>query len=240
MSNLQISLAVIGAVLLALIVAYNAWTTHRNAPRKAQPPERDASAEPAQRLEPALDESEASVPTVSHVHGLDHGPEPSIHGVDVDDALHLPVPPVHASPERWFQLDPLIDAMAAIVPEHSVPGEAALAVLPPTRRAGSKPFAIEAQNDATGQWETPVPGQRYRAFQAGVQLANRMGALNEIEFSEFVMKAQAFADAINATPDFPDMLHEVARARELDQFASDHDAQLSFMLRARQAAWSPG
>lgn len=240
MSNLQISLAVIGAVLLALIVAYNAWTTHRNAPRKAQPPERDASAEPAQRLEPALDESEASVPTVSHVHGLDHGPEPSIHGVDVDDALHLPVPPAHASPERWFQLDPLIDAIAPIVPEQPVSGEAALAALPPTRRAGSKPFAIEAFNDASGQWETPVPGQRYRAFQAGVQLANRMGALNEIEFSEFVMKAQAFADAINAAPEFPDMLQEVARARELDQFASDHDAQLAFQLRARQAAWSPG
>jgi hypothetical protein len=67
-----------------------------------------------------------------------------------------------------------------------------------------------------------------------------MGALNEIEFSEFVMKAQAFADAINAAPEFPDMLQEVARARELDQFASDHDAQLAFQLRARQAAWSPG
>ena len=73
-----------------------------------------------------------------------------------------------------------------------------------------------------------------------MQLANRMGALNEIEFSEFVMKAQAFADAINAAPEFPDMLQEVARARELDQFASDHDAQLAFQLRARQAAWSPG
>ncbi len=46
-----------------------------------------------------------------------------------------------------------------------------------------------------------------------MQLANRMGALNEIEFSEFVMKAQGFADAINAAPDFPDMLQEVARAR---------------------------
>ena len=67
-----------------------------------------------------------------------------------------------------------------------------------------------------------------------------MGALNEIEFSEFVMKAQGFADAINAAPDFPDMLQEVACARELDQFASDHDAQLLFVLRARQAAWSPG
>jgi len=36
------------------------------------------------------------------------------------------------------------------------------------------------------------------------------------------------------------MLHEVARARELDQFASAHDAQLGFTLRARGAAWSPG
>jgi hypothetical protein len=36
------------------------------------------------------------------------------------------------------------------------------------------------------------------------------------------------------------MLDEVARARELDHFASAHDAQLSFTLRARQTAWSPG
>jgi hypothetical protein len=65
-------------------------------------------------------------------------------------------------------------------------------------------------------------------LQAGVQLANRTGPLNEIEYSEFVMKAQAFADALGGTPDFPDMLQEVARARELDQFASQHDAQLGF------------
>jgi hypothetical protein len=32
----------------------------------------------------------------------------------------------------------------------------------------------------------------------------------------------------------------VARARELDQFASAHDAQLSFTLVAKNAAWSPG
>jgi hypothetical protein len=93
---------------------------------------------------------------------------------------------------------------------------------------------------ATGAWETPAAGQRYSAFQAGVQLANRTGALNQIEFSEFVMKAQAFADAIDGQPEFPDMMDEVARARELDQFASAHDAQLGFTLRARHTAWSPG
>ena len=36
------------------------------------------------------------------------------------------------------------------------------------------------------------------------------------------------------------MQGEVARARELDQFASAHDARLSFTLRAVKTAWSPG
>ncbi len=148
-------------------------------------------------------------------------------------------PPVSLQDKRPG-LDALIDVLAPVTPESPVSGEAALAAMPPTRRAGSKPFAVEALNDATQQWETPQAGQRYSLFQAGVQLTNRTGALNEIEYSEFVMKTQAFADAINGSPDFPDMVEEVARARELDQFASGHDAQLSFTLRAKNAAWSPG
>ena len=147
--------------------------------------------------------------------------------------------PAHL-PERRSGLDPLIDAIAPLQADQPVSGEAALAAMPPTRRVGSKPFGIEGFNETSQLWERPLGGQRYRLFQAGVQLANRTGALNEIEYSEFVIKVQAFADAINAAPDFPDMLHEVARARELDLFASEHDAQLAFVLRARRAAWSPG
>jgi hypothetical protein len=112
--------------------------------------------------------------------------------------------------------------------------------MPSTRRAGSKPFSIEGYSPALQRWEKPVAGQRYLVFQAGVQLANRSGGLNEIEYSEFVIKIQAFCDSINATPEFPEMSEEVARARELDQFASAHDAQLVFVLRAINAAWSPG
>ena len=238
MSTLQLSLAIIGGLVLALIVAYNTWTSRRNAPKRALPAEHDPAAEPAQRLEPGFDAGVAGAMPPSEFHGLDRGPEPSEHNVDAGDALQLPVPPF--SPERRPGLDPLIDVIAALQPEHVVSGDAALAALPPTRRAGSKPFAIEGLNEATQQWETPAPGQRYQSFQAGVQLANRMGALNQIEYSEFVMKTQAFADAIGGEPEFPEMLDEVARARELDQFASAHDAQLSFALRARQAAWSPG
>ena len=157
----------------------------------------------------------------------------------VEPALDADVMPP-AAPEKRPGLDALIDVIAPIALDGPASGDAALAAMPTTRRAGSKPFAVEGFNDGTRQWETPAPGQRYSAFQAGVQLANRVGALNEIEYSEYVMKAQAFADALNGAPEFPDMLHEVARARELDQFASGHDAQLSFTLRARNAAWSPG
>lgn len=240
MSNFQLGLIIAGGVVLAVVIAYNAWTAHRNAPRRASPPEAgEGGADNLVRQEPGFDLPPGAVggqaegmpmpPAGTDAH---HGG----HAVDWQDSLQMPLPPA----ERRGGLDPLIDAIAPIGSDHVVSGDAALAALPPTRRAGSKPFAIEGFNEASQQWEMPVAGQRYTQFQAGVQLANRVGALNEIEFSEFVLKAQGFADAINATPDFPDMLHEVGRARELDQFASDHDAQLAFCLRARHAAWSPG
>lgn len=244
MSTLQLSLAIVGGLVLALIVAYNAWNSHRNAPKRPSPdsqlpagPVGTNLTDPVLRQEPVFD-GVGTPEGVAVAHPLEHGPDPALHQVSVSDALDLPV--THAVHDRRAPLDPLIDVIAPLTVEQVVSGEAALAAMPPTRRAGSKPFAVDGLNDATQQWEAPAPGQRYASFQAGVQLANRMGALNEIEFSEFVMKTQAFADAVNAAPDFPDMLQEVARARELDQFASDHDAQLAFTLRARHAAWSPG
>ena len=142
--------------------------------------------------------------------------------------------------EKRLSLDALIDVIAAIEIEHPISGEATIAAIPATRRVGNKLFILEALHTETGLWEQPRNGQRYSAFQAGVQLANRMGALNEIEFSEFVLKIQHFSDTVNGAPEFPDMLDEVARARELDNFASAHDAQLSFTIKAVKTAWSPG
>lgn len=232
MSTLQISLAVVGAIVLVAILAYNVWNNARNAPRR---PDRE-DAPP--RHEPGFDGSQPLV-DADALDGTEalssHGPD----GATPHEPGMLPTAAAHGA-DRRMALDALVDAIVPLTLEQLVSGEAAMAAMPSTRRAGSKPFAVEGLNDESGQWETPAANQRYRAFQAGVQLANRTGALNDIEFSEFVAKAQTFADTVGAQPDFPDMLHEVARARELDQFASDHDAQLAFVLRARQAAWSPG
>lgn len=158
----------------------------------------------------------------------------------IDKVMDGVTAPELLQPEKRPSLDALIDVIASIEIEHPISGEAVLTALPTTRRVGSKLFNLEGLNAETGLWEYPRGSQRYSAFQAGVQLANRMGPLNEIEFSEFVLKTQTFADAINGSPEFPDMIEEVARARELDGFASAHDAQLSFTLKAIKAAWSPG
>ena len=142
--------------------------------------------------------------------------------------------------DRWLALDALIDAIAPIEIEGLVSAQAAWAALPPTRRVGTKPFMIEGLNAQRGEWESLRMGQQYSAFQAGIQLANRLGAMNEIEFSEFVMKTQRFADAVGGEVEFTDMLQEVARGKELDAFASEHDAQLIFQIKAQRLAWSPG
>jgi hypothetical protein len=218
MTDLTLGLAILGGTTLVILLAWNAWSNRRNTPR--QPDAADSV--PTEPM---------PLPGAEPTRDPDGRREPIF-----EDATLGPV----ATPERKPGLDALIDVIAPIALDSLVSGDAALAAMPATRRAGSKPFAVEGLNEAGGHWEPPLAGQRYTAFQAGVQLANRNGALNEIEYSEFVMKAQAFADAVGGTPDFPEMRHEVARARELDQFAGGHDAQLSLTLRAQQAAWSPG
>jgi hypothetical protein len=246
MSTLQISLAIIGGLVLAAVVAYNAWVTSRSAPRTAVERTPQDGASPEGRV------FRDTVPGGTEPHGGAERIEPVLGDLSADGDFAEPALPraptvvpvtlnnVVNPPEKKPGLDALIDVITPLLLEGPVSGDALLAALPGTRRVGSKPFAVEAQSESTGEWESPRPGQRYHALQAGVQLANRSGALNDIEFSEFVVKAQAFADAVGAAPDFPDMRSEVARARELDAFASGHDAQLGFTLRARRAAWSPG
>ena len=269
MSNFQIGLAIAGGVVLVAVVAHSAWTSRKNKPRQAQDlPPVEPNLEPLLPMPrtSALDGSNsppesAPLPVMgmpSPSPGLDP-PVPQAEPFGTNTERPTPAsfaPPAQAlaaKPAPWDEaptelptlekppvLDALIDVMAPIELESPVSGDAALAVAPTTARVGSKFFAIEGLNMQSGEWMPLRLGQRYSAFQAGMQLANRTGALNEIEYSEFVMKAQTFADALNAQVEFTDMLEVVARARELDQFASSHDAQLSFTLRATRAAWSPG
>lgn len=220
--------------MLAVVVAHGAWTARKNQPKRPTPdflPSQNLPQSPANEVLQTAAEGE---PAERHEPSFDAG----MHDGYGDSGMGRLTAMV--APEKKPGLDALIDVIAPVMVESVVSGEAAIAAMPGTRRAGSKPFAVEGLSAVTGEWEAPAANQRYSAFQCGVQLANRVGALNQIEYSEFVMKTQAFSDAIGGEPEFPEMQDEVARARELDQFASTHDAQLSFTLRAARTAWSPG
>lgn len=224
--SLTVALAILGGLVLAAIVAHSTWQSRKASPRRA----RGEPMDPALRREPTMGPTDVQ-PETSVVGTLPDGAAdvPRNDGVDIPAILR-----------RQVRLDASIDAIAPVALETPVTGELALMHMPTARRAGSKPFYIEGLNAATGEWETPTEGQHYGEFQAGVQLANRNGPLNEIEYSEFVQKVQAFSDPIGGRVDAPDMLGVVGRARELDAFAQSSDAVLTAELVTQGAAWSTG
>ena len=230
MNNLLLGLSIAGGVVLAGVVAHGTWTARKAAPKLAEEDDTPASLSSG---------SYSNVATVSVAASPELHIEPVFSATQFDSQLTHEMTLAHAA-DKKTSLDPLIDVISVIQLETVISGDAALAAMPVTRRVGSKPFAVEGMLEDGDVWETPKAGHRYAILQAGVQLANRTGALNEIEYSEYVVKTQAFADLLGGTPDFPEMQEEVARARELDAFASSHDAQLRFTLLALGAAWSTG
>jgi hypothetical protein len=217
MGSLTIALASLGGIVLAGVVAHGAWQARRAGPKRAAEVRHD--------------------PVVSG-DGESVGP---MADAAVDAAAAPGAPPLRRlSRHLPLQLDALIDAFASLTLDAPVSGEALAPHLPSKRRIGSKLVLVEGLNADSDKWEAPAAGQRYGELQAGIQLASRTGPLNEIEYSEFVQRIQALADAIGAAADFPDMLDVMQRARELDGFASLHDAQLAVHLHARGAAWSIG
>ena len=214
--SLTWALVATAVAVLAGLAFHGWWSTRRATPRR---PGHDST---SQRVEPSLAVAEA-VPADVPVAPL--------------DALDTRAPALRRAAVR---LDALIDAIVPLRLEAPITGDLVLFHLPATRRAGSKPFYIEGLDAETGEWEPPAAGRRYGELQSGVQLANRSGAINEIEYSEFLQKVEGFAEAVGALPESPDMLEVVARARELDALTSPLDAQLTVTLRANSVAWSVG
>ncbi|MFK0375725.1 cell division protein ZipA C-terminal FtsZ-binding domain-containing protein [Pandoraea sp. NPDC090278] len=135
-------------------------------------------------------------------------------------------------------IDERIDCIVELPLANVVAAERLMPLTVRMRRAGSKPVNVEGRVDEASAWEPIRTGGRYHQLRMAVQLANRAGALNEVEFSEFSNLVQTLADAVDALPELPDMMETVARGRELDSFAAQCDAQLSVNVLSDGAPWS--
>jgi hypothetical protein len=134
-------------------------------------------------------------------------------------------------------VDPLIDCLIPLNVEGAARGDKILPALLKLRRVGNKPvhFVGLAVN---GDWEPIVHGGVYTRLQAGVQLATRTTALNELEYSEMVQRLRAVADEIGAEPEVPDMIEVMSEAKNLHRFVAGHDAQLGVNLASKGAPWA--
>lgn len=134
-------------------------------------------------------------------------------------------------------VDPLIDCMIPLKLEGAARGDKILPSLLKLRRVGNKPIHFVGLA-VSGEWEPIVHGGVYTELQAGVQMATRTTALNELEYSELVTRLRAVADEIGAEPEVPDMIEVMSDARTLHKFVAGHDAQLGVNLRSNGAAWA--
>ena len=139
--------------------------------------------------------------------------------------------------EADLPVDELVDCIIPIALELSVRGEKILPGVQNLRHVGNK--AVHFVGRTSEQvWEPISYGSVYTALLAGVQLANRNHALNELEYSELVMRLREFTDSIGAEPEIPDMIDVMQTAQALHNFVLDHDVQLGVNVRSNGAPWN--
>ncbi|MCA1855430.1 cell division protein [Massilia oculi] len=263
MTDFQMSLIVGAGVFVAGVFSYNKWQEYkaRKSVERAFASDHDdvlmrsedAPAEPdlgegspVLRQEPVLDLDAPTADATAGGAAAGAAPREAAAPAPVAGAARAPtsiaslpgarpdMPPAEVAESL---VDPLIDCIIPLNFEGALRGDRILPALQKLRRVGNKPihyigFAVN------GDWEPIVHGGVYTKLQAGVQLATRTTALNEIEYSELVTRLRSVADEIGAEAEVPDMIDVMSEARTLHRFVAGHDAQLGVNLAANGAPWA--
>lgn len=232
MTELQISLMAIGGTIVVGVITYNKWQEYkaRKSVQKAFSSEHDdvlmnpGAGTAEARHEPSFGAG-SPASTTPRQEGAEEPSEAS-----QGEELQQPV-------QKELPIDELIDCAISLVIEAPVRGEKLLPKLQSLRHVGNKTVQFIGQRD-DGGWEAIAHGGIYYGLYAGVQLANRSSALNEIEYSELITRLRQIADDIEAEPDVPDMTDVMSRARALHQFVSEYDAQLSVNVQSKGSPWA--
>ena len=237
MSDLQLSLIVLALIAIAAIWVFNTLIDRRRTrvlerrlkPRAFAPAESEvpaagrAATEPGQRSEPSF--AESAGPGSSD-------PDESGAGLAASDADGDST----VAPSQGMVIDDEIHAIVTLEPEGLLSGERAWSLLHAFRHAGRQPVMLVG---VRGDLQEPIrAGQRYEAVLVAVQLANRSGPINEIEWSEFVAALQHVSEQIPAACEIPDMRETTSRARALDAQCVPLDAQIGINLASTQSGWT--
>ncbi len=232
-SDLQLSLLGIGAVGVAGVWVYNKWQEreHRKAAERVfRGNQADVLLEgqrtpvEPERIEPQLDLSAADVvPTAAAE------PQPVA-------AAASPVEPPSAL------VDEMVDCVARIELAEPVPARRVHDALGPLAARLHKPVRWAGFDDAAGEWRLADAGDTasYLRLRAGLQLADREGAVSEEDLSLFCAGVDDLARTIGAAAQLPQLAEVLDHARALDGFCASVDVQIGVHLVHRDGQTLPG
>jgi len=211
MSELQISLLVIGIVVIVAVYLYNYWLQ-----RQYQ-----------RRFGSAFKQ---------HDDALYHGVKQKnldtlMDAVETEQLFPGDKSRVNIPDEACTLLNETTDYIVEIIPI-SMANADVLALLWQRRFDFGKNVNACGQNGATGAWEKVIPESPviYSAFRLGLQLANRSGAVTSARLSDFRDLAREIGERLQAETSLPDVEQAAIYAQQLDTFCAEVDQMIGINL----------
>ena len=235
MTDLQLSLIGASAVFIVLIFIYNKWQEYRarkSVDQVFSNKHDDVLMQPGEKLDDHAQRQEPQFGGLNDDNDFDASSSES----HFDSEFRNKAQVNNKVLEKELSVDELIDCVIPLEFETPQRGEKLLEEIADLRFVGKKAVHVIGINQH-GERDEISYGNSYTSIFAGVQMVNRSGPLNELEYSEFVGKLRLIADRLNADSDIPDMNKVMETARELHQFVAEHDAQLSVNVLANGAPW---
>ena len=208
MSDLQISLLVLGAVVVVSVLIYNQWqqkTLQKKLTESFGGSRRDvlmdgrtgSDAELLARVEPQLDAAPAENPAVE---------SRSVGAADIDDTIDCVALLSSDTPFTALQVSEVLAGVAAC----------------------GRTWRAVGYNSASHRWEevTRAVTGDYSRLRLALQLANRGGPLSAAQLAQFSDALNTLATRFSASLDLPDTGTVEADARALDEFCMDVDVAI--------------
>ena len=219
MSDLQISLLIIGACVIAGVYLYNVWQERQFRRRSEEafgevhddvllPDAATSAGEPAERLEPKLDAPamETAAPA-----------EPAIGSVTPT--------PAAARSSTLMTIDPVIDYVVEVELEAPADGADLLDELMTLAADAGKPVQLAGYDAAAGEWRASERegAKPYTRLRFALQMTNRAGCIEEEQVAAFRAAVLQWAQRNGGKAKYLEIADAHALAVQLDRFCADVD-----------------
>jgi FtsZ-interacting cell division protein ZipA len=234
MSDLQISLLAIGALVVVAVFLYN-WFQERRFRRRLGEAFGEKPEDVLLERQPAALSAEDRLEPQLEVGATDASPA----GISSDATSPLsaaaPAPGLAREARAEAEFDDALDCVAEIQADRAIP-ETVISELMSKIAACGKPARAAGFNPETGSWEAldRRAGTRYTALKLGLQLVNRSGPVNPAQLAMFSDAVTSAADKIHARASVPDVQAALQIARDIDAFCATVDVAIGVNVVATE------